>query len=223
MTRWRPTSLTAACCATALWALALVAALGLLAGWIALRWITRPLRRLTGAVAAFDQHDAACAEQAERAIAAASVHGGNDVAALGQAFAQLARRTAEQWRELSQTDQQRRELFAHLSHDLRTPLTTMHGCLETLLVKSAALAEPQRRHYLEVALAESRKVGRLAQELFDLARLESGLVKPEKEASRSRTWCRTCSISWNLRPRRGSSSWSPKLPPRCRPCRPTSA
>lgn len=39
----------------------------------------------------------------------------------------------------------------------------------------------ERRHYLDIALAQSGKVGRLAQELFELARLESGLVHPELE------------------------------------------
>ncbi|WP_049057237.1 sensor histidine kinase, partial [Achromobacter xylosoxidans] len=39
----------------------------------------------------------------------------------------------------------------------------------------------ERRRYLDIALAQSRKVGRLAQELFELARLESGLVRLEPE------------------------------------------
>ncbi len=167
---------------TTLWTLALVAAVGLLAGWAAFRWITRPLRRLATAVGTFDQHEPAAAEHAVQGIMDASRGGGGEIAALGRTFAQMARRTSEQWQELSQSDRQRRELFAHLSHDLRTPLTTMHGCLETLLVKADTLAPAQQSHYLEVALGESRKVGRLAQQLFDLARLESGLVRPEMES-----------------------------------------
>ena len=166
----------------ALWTLALVALLGLVAGWIAFAWITRPLRRLTSAVGNFEQHDLESTDSAVVAIARAARGGGDEIATLGETFSQMARRSAAQWRELSTQDQQRRELFAHLSHDLRTPLTTMHGCLETLMVKSDLLAESQRRHYLEVALGESRKVGRLAQELFELARLESGIVKPDKES-----------------------------------------
>ncbi len=166
---------------TTLWALLLVALLGLAAGWIGLHWITRPLRRLTSAVEGFEKQPLSSADEALPAIVQASRRGGEEIATLGETFARMARRTATQWRELSTQDQQRRELYAHLSHDLRTPLTTMHGCLETLLVKSDALDEPQRRHYLELALGESRRVGRLSQELFELARLESGLVKPEKE------------------------------------------
>jgi signal transduction histidine kinase len=49
------------------------------------------------------------------------------------------------------------------------------------LLKAGTLSEEERRRYLEIALGQSRKVGRLAQELFELARLEYGVVKPEKE------------------------------------------
>lgn len=169
---------------TTLWALALVALLGLIAGLTAFRLITRPLRELTAAVRRFEQDGGVSGEGAGAlAPLPAAVRGSNDeIGVLGQTFMQMARRAAEQWRELSAQDQQRRELFANLSHDLRTPLTSLHGCLETLKVKSDVLSEPDRRHYLDVALAQSGKVGRLAQELFDLARLEYGVVQPDKES-----------------------------------------
>jgi signal transduction histidine kinase len=61
-------------------------------------------------------------------------------------------------------------------------LTSLHGYLETLQVKADTLSAEERRRYLDIALGQSRKVGRLAQELFELARLESGLVQPEKES-----------------------------------------
>lgn len=83
--------------------------------------------------------------------------------------------------ELTLQDQQRRELVANISHDLRTPLTSLHGYLETLRLKAGILDDEERRRYLDIALGQSRKVGRLAQELFELARLEYGVVKPEKE------------------------------------------
>jgi signal transduction histidine kinase len=50
-----------------------------------------------------------------------------------------------------------------------------------LRVKDETLSPAERRRYLDIALSQSRKVGRLAQELFELARLESGLVQPEPE------------------------------------------
>jgi signal transduction histidine kinase len=108
--------------------------------------------------------------------------GNDEIAMLGQSFVKMTQRIAEQWQALTAQDQQRRELFANISHDLRTPLTSLHGYLETLLMKADMLDPSDRRRYLEIALGQSRKVGRLAQELFELARLEHGMVKPEKES-----------------------------------------
>ncbi|CAI0786437.1 sensor histidine kinase [Serratia grimesii] len=163
----------------ALWSSGLMVLFSLVAGGCAFYWVTRPIRRLTRQVSELDSGGIA-AVQAYAALPADS--GGRDeVSRLQQAFSSMSRRIAEQWQSLSQQDQQRREFIANISHDLRTPLTSLHGYLETLSVKSASLSENDRQRYLEIALAQSRKVGRLAQELFELARLEYGVVKPQKE------------------------------------------
>jgi signal transduction histidine kinase len=164
-----------------LWSIGLVAFVGLLSGLAAFWLITRPLRELTAAVKRFET-DGIDALADETATFERLAKQGGEIALLGDAFAQMTRRIGEQWRELRLQDQQRRELFANISHDLRTPLTSLHGYLETLLIKSGTLDEAERRRYLEIALGQSRKVGRLAQELFELARLEYGVVKPDKES-----------------------------------------
>lgn len=165
---------------TALWSMGLVVVFGLLAGGVAFRWVTSPIRRLTQQVSALDGDGIA----ALQAYANTPVENPrrDEVGQLQQAFRSMAQRITEQWQALSLQDQQRREFIANISHDLRTPLTSLHGYLETLSVKSASLAEADRQRYLDIALAQSRKVGRLAQELFELARLEYGVVKPQKEA-----------------------------------------
>jgi signal transduction histidine kinase len=164
---------------TTLWSMALVALLGLVAGLVAFRLITRPLRRLTEAMRRFDA-DGAPDTQPE--VPRSSPAGQRDeIAVLETAFAQMAGRIGEQWRALSKQDQQRRELVANISHDLRTPLTSLHGYLETLSLKADTLGETERKRYLAIALAQSVKVGRLAQALFELARLEHGIVQPVLE------------------------------------------
>lgn len=163
-----------------LWSMALVALLGLVAGLTAFRLITRPLRTLTEAVQGLETNGMSWLPQA-RPLLKRAEQGGGEIALLGQSFEHLAQRTEEQWQALRQQDQQRRELFANLSHDLRTPLTSLHGYLETLRMKSDVLEPHERRRYLDIALEQSRKVGRLAQEMFELARLEYGVVKPEME------------------------------------------
>ncbi|TQI79736.1 HAMP domain-containing protein [Serratia fonticola] len=164
---------------SALWSMGLVVLFGLLAGVFAFRWVTRPIRRLTQQVSVLDNDGIAALQAYANSPAAPASH--DEVSQLQQAFRRMAQRIAEQWQALSQQDQQRREFIANISHDLRTPLTSLHGYLETLSVKSASLTETDRQRYLEIALAQSRKVGRLAQELFELARLEYGVVKPQKE------------------------------------------
>jgi signal transduction histidine kinase len=163
---------------TTLWSMALVALLGLLAGLVAFSFITRPLRRLTDAMRGFDANGA---PDTQPPVPRSPGRRGDDIVVLESAFAQMADRIGDQWRALTHQDQQRRELITNISHDLRTPLTSLHGYLETLSLKADTLAEPERRRYLSIALAQSAKVGRLAQALFELARLESGGVQAERE------------------------------------------
>lgn len=165
---------------TTLWSMAVVALLGLIAGLTAFSFITRPLRRLTDAMRRFDANGAP--DTQPPVPRSPPGRRGDDIAVLESAFAQMADRIGDQWRALTRQDQQRRELIANISHDLRTPLTSLHGYLETLSLKAETLGEPERRRYLSIALAQSAKVGRLAQALFELARLESGGVQAEREA-----------------------------------------
>ncbi|WP_416421654.1 HAMP domain-containing sensor histidine kinase [Pseudomonas sp. App30] len=160
----------------ALWTMCFMVVLSLIMGLVAFRLITRPLKALTQTVREFDANGHKAA-----ALTAQPVDKGDEIGVLSAAFAQMGQRIAEQWQELTRQDQQRRDLVANISHDLRTPLTSLHGYLETLRIKDESLSAEERRHYLDVALGQSRKVGRLAQELFELARLESGLVHPQAE------------------------------------------
>lgn len=164
---------------TALWSIGLVALLCLAAGLVAFTLITRPLRRLTDAVRRFDVQGAPSPLPAP--AAASSEHSRDEIAVLDAAYRQMVSRIGEQWEALTRQDQERRELIANVSHDLRTPLSSLHGYLETLLLKDAVLEPQERRRYLGIAIEQSRKVGELAQSLFELARLEYGFVQPEPE------------------------------------------
>lgn len=164
---------------TALWSIGLVALLCLAAGLMAFTLITRPLRWLTDAVRHFDIHGVP--PDLPPTAPAAPGNSRDEIAVLTTAYQQMVARIGEQWKALTRQDQERRELVANVSHDLRTPLSSLHGYLETLLLKDAVLEAPERRRYLGIALDQSRKVGALAQSLFELARLEYGFVQPESE------------------------------------------
>ncbi len=158
--------------------MAIVAVLGIAAGLIAFGWITRPLRRLTEALSGFGAHSTPAPVPQPRAP---NRNTNDEIAVLERAFAQMAARINEQLSALARSEQMRRELVTNISHDLRTPLTSLHGYLELLALKGDALSEAERHRYLGTALAQSDKVGKLAQSLFELARLEYGIVAPQWE------------------------------------------
>jgi signal transduction histidine kinase len=157
--------------------LAVIAVLAVLAGLIAFRSITRPLRGLARAMHELDLDRLASAD----ARPVADGHDERDeIGILRGAFGRMALRIAEQWRTLRRQEQERREIIADVSHDLRTPLTSLHGYLETLAHKRDLRPEDRER-YLETALTQSGKVARLADELFELARLEHDASALERE------------------------------------------
>ncbi|BBQ35999.1 TPA: HAMP domain-containing histidine kinase [Klebsiella pneumoniae] len=162
-----------------LWTLLLVALFGLLAGGLAWFWVTRPVRLLTAQVAASGQDSIS----AIKTLAARrpEPRPGNEVAVLENRFIDLARQIADQWDRLADSDRQRREFVANISHDLRTPLTSLLGYLETLTLKDEWLTAEERRQYLTIALRQGNKVRHLSQQLFELARLEHGGIKPQRE------------------------------------------
>ena len=100
-----------------------------------------------------------------------AVAGDDELSRLANTFNRAAH-LASQMGELKQKDQIRRAMVTTVSHDLRTPLTSLHGFLEVLQIKGSGLALSEQQHYLQVALRQSEKVSRLAQELFELAKLE---------------------------------------------------
>ena len=162
---------------TTLWSIVLVGSLGVLAALLAFYWVTRPLRRLTRRIQGFDID----APSVLPPLAPLRPGERDELKILEHAHAQMAQRLGEQWQQLRQQDLQRRELVANISHDLRTPLSSLHGYLETMALKETTLAPDERRRYLGIALAQSAKVGRLARALFELARLEHGEVRLEWE------------------------------------------
>jgi signal transduction histidine kinase len=88
-------------------------------------------------------------------------------------FDRMAARIEDQIVKLEDQDRLRRELVANVSHDLRTPLTHLHGYLETLMLKRDSLEPDQRQEYLEIALQHAKRLGRLVSDLFELAKLDA--------------------------------------------------
>lgn len=153
-------------------------ALGLAFGLVLLHILTRRLRRLDAVMATFQTggfEDCSAAK-----LFPSNTH--DEVGRLGRTFQQMAERIAAQVQALKETDSLRRDLVANVSHDLRTPITSLHGYLETLLLKEATLNAAEKRRYIEVALKHSERLEQLVSELFELAKLDSGQTQPRSEA-----------------------------------------
>ncbi len=93
----------------------------------------------------------------------------------------LAERLAAQESALARAERARRELLTHLSHDLRTPLASMQGYLELLLVRHGSLEPAEAQNYLQTAARHSERLSRLVADLFELARLETEGLQPQAE------------------------------------------
>ncbi|WP_417543356.1 ATP-binding protein [Marinobacter sp.] len=159
-------------------ALAISLFVGLLAGLVFFRLLTRRLSRLTARVEAFEA-------EAKGVVTTGGADEtgvpGDDVDYLAARFDQMAARIAAQLELLKDKDRQRRQLVAQVSHDLRTPLASIQGYLETLGMKQQELNTDERRRFLNVALAETLRLSKLVDELFELAALDARERQPFAE------------------------------------------
>ena len=152
---------------------------GSLAGLVVLRAITRRLRRLTNHIDRFRAGGFRTFEPF--ATSTGGLGDGDEIAQLGRAYDEMAARIGKQLDALEKTDALRRELVAHVSHDLRTPLATLHGYIETLKLKDVELEPAERKRYLAVALDQSERLRRLVGDLFELAKLDAREQMPACE------------------------------------------
>jgi signal transduction histidine kinase len=99
----------------------------------------------------------------------------DEIERLRRLFMQLAERTRRQLADLHKNDDLRRELVANLSHDLRTPLTTLQAHLE-LLADNEGASEEERRAHVAVTVQQCRRLVKLVEQLLELARLDAQQV-----------------------------------------------
>ncbi len=105
----------------------------------------------------------------------------DEIGQLRAAFSGMANKIREQFEGLKETDRLRRELVSNVSHDLRTPLASMHGYVDTLLLKNATLSEEERRRYLEITRKHSLRLRQLIGDLFELSKLDAASIHPSLE------------------------------------------
>jgi signal transduction histidine kinase len=142
--------------------------------------VTRPLQRLTHAVATISRRGLDESPAAAKALLPERTR--DEFGQLTGAFEMMLDICLRQWNELRRLDHFRREGVSNLSHDLRSPLTATVACLETLDGRWAAdTARGADRRLVEIALRNTRNAARLVQSLGDLAQLDEPEFKLHAE------------------------------------------
>ncbi len=146
-------------------AIALMLLVAAISGLIIMAWLTRRLRRLAAGVRAF-----AAGDFAHRVPAGSS----DEIALLGGSFNAMAARLDTLIDQLRQSDQFHRQLLVNISHDLRTPLATLRGYVETLSLKGENLPPADRERFLGIIRGNLEHLQQLIEHLLTLSRLDSG-------------------------------------------------
>jgi signal transduction histidine kinase len=141
-------------------------------GLIALLFITGNLRTIVRTVRDFQRGDHS---------ARIRLSSTGELNELATSFNEMADTIAGNIEEMKTMDNLRRELVANVSHDLRTPLATIHGYIETLIIKSESLSRDEREKYLKTVLSSTDRLRNLVEELFELSKLEAKQTRPEPE------------------------------------------
>ncbi len=132
----------------------------MLAAVVALYLITErvinPLKNMTKATKKFAKGDFSTR---------VTVCGHDEIAELGEAFNNMAE-------SLDNFEKMRNSFLANVSHDLRTPMTTIAGFIDG--ITSGAIPQEKHEYYLGVISAEVHRLSRLVADLLDISRLESG-------------------------------------------------
>ncbi len=134
-------------------------------GLVILTWVSRRIRALSLDLAAFRDGDF---EHRARGRA------DDEIGALERSFNSMADRLTGVIGRLRQSEDYRRQLVANISHDLRTPMASLRGYVETLTLHGQDLDEAERQRHLHTITANLDNLEGLIERLFELTRLESG-------------------------------------------------
>ena len=130
-----------------------------LVSFILARSISRPMSKLSSAVKAVASGD--YTQKIE--------YGSNDE--MGELISGFNYMTET----LKEIDEIRSSFVSNVAHELRTPMTIISGFVEGIL--DGTISEEDRDKYLGIVLSESRRLGRLVNDLLQASRLESGTAK----------------------------------------------
>lgn len=83
---------------------------------------------------------------------------------------------------LQKSEYQRREFVANVSHELKTPMTTIGGYVDGIL--DGTIPPEKSRHYMQIVSDETKRLSRLVRSMLDISQLQDQCGIPEEKKSR---------------------------------------
>ncbi len=143
-----------------------------LVGLLALWFIVKKLNRLIRGIRNFEEGDL------ETRI---EVKSNDDLDEVAGVFNSMADTIQQNIEELKGVENLRKELISNISHDLRTPIASIQGYAETLILKKDSIAPKEQEKYLGVIYKNCENLQDLVTNLFELSKLQSNQVMLNKE------------------------------------------
>ena len=137
-----------------LWVILISVAIAYAILYIQIRRISEPLKEISGAAKVI-----AGGEFHKRL----NINTGDEIEELGNSFNNMAK-------SLERIEENRRNLIANISHDLRSPMTSIKGFIEGML--DGTIPEDKREHYLNIVLDESNRLIKITNELLELGNMQ---------------------------------------------------
>ena len=123
--------------------------------------MVRPIRQMVAATESFSKGDFS---------ARVPVGDFDELGKLAMAFNNMAS-------SMTTMESTRRSFIANVSHELKTPMTTIGGFIDGIL--DGTIPPDRERHYLEIVSAEVKRLSRLVRSMLDVAKIEAGEMKIE--------------------------------------------
>ncbi len=141
-------------------------------GLFALWFIVRKLNRITRGMQKFRDGDLSSRIE---------VKSNDDLDQIGTVFNSMADTIEQNIEELKGLENLRKELISNISHDLRTPIASIQGYAETLLLKKDSIEPEEREKYLDIIYKNCENLQDLVTNLFELSKLQSNQMSLNRE------------------------------------------